>query len=122
MPKVNKQIWQQMRQEGLLISGLCAILEVCNVSDGDKKSKLAHAAVLLLTANREFNMKRRDLIRPDLNKQYGTLCNPSTAISTYLFGDELNKEVKLSPISLATKLPLSPVRITVQNLTGCPLA
>ena len=105
-PKVNKQIWQQMRQEtrntdsalqktqGLLVSGLCAVLEVRNVSDGDQKSKLAHAAVLLLTANREFNMKRRDLIRPDLNKQYGALCNPSTAISTYLFGDELNKEVE----------------------------
>ncbi|CAB3991522.1 Hypothetical predicted protein [Paramuricea clavata] len=104
--KVNKQIWQQMRKEtrntdsalqktqGLLISGLCAVLEVCNVSDGDKKSKLPHAAVLLLTANREFNMKRRDLIRPDLNKQYGALCNPSTAISTYLFGDQLNKEVE----------------------------
>jgi hypothetical protein len=48
------------KTQGLLISGLCAVLEVCNVSDGDKKSKLAHAAVLLLTANREFNMKRRD--------------------------------------------------------------
>ncbi|CAB4009624.1 Poly P3 [Paramuricea clavata] len=82
------------KTQGLLISGLCAVLEVCNVSDGDKKSKLAHAAVLLSTANREFNMKRRDLIRPDLNKQYGALCNPSTAISTYLFGDELNKEVE----------------------------
>ncbi|CAB4027812.1 Hypothetical predicted protein [Paramuricea clavata] len=82
------------KTQGLLISGLCAVLEVCNVSDGDKTSKLAHAAVLLLTVNREFNMKRRDLIRPDLNKQYGALCNPSTAISTYLFGDELNKEVE----------------------------
>ena len=82
------------KTQGLLISGLCAVLEVCNVSDGDQKSKLAHAVVLLLTANREFNMKRRDLIRPDLNKQYGALCNPSTAISAYLFGDELNKEVE----------------------------
>jgi hypothetical protein len=39
-------------------------------------------------------MKRRDSIRPDINKQYRGLCNPSTAISTYLFGDELNKEVE----------------------------
>ena len=38
-------------------------------------------------------MKRRDLIRPDLNKQYGSLCNPSTAPATFLFGYELNKEV-----------------------------
>jgi hypothetical protein len=56
-----------------------------------------------LTANREFNL--------------------STAILTYFFGDELKKKVEeLSPISLATMLPPSLIRITVQNLTGCPLA
>ena len=54
----------------------------------------AHAAVLLLPANRELNLKRTDLICPDLNKQYAALCNPSTAISTYLFGDDLNKEAE----------------------------
>ena len=105
-PKVNKQIWQQMRQEtrnadsalqkaqGLMIAGLCAVLEVCNKSVGDQKRILTHSAVLLLAANREFNLKRRDLIRPDLNKHYGSLCNPSVAISTQLFGDDLNKEVE----------------------------
>ena len=58
---------------------------------------MTHTAVLLLSANREnreLNLKRRDLIRPDLNKQYAPLCNPSTAVSTFLFGDDLNKEVK----------------------------
>ncbi|XP_028394531.1 uncharacterized protein LOC114518732 [Dendronephthya gigantea] len=105
-PKVNKQVWQQMRQEtrntdsalqkaqGLLISGLCAVLEVCNSSDGDKRRTLAHATVLLLSANREFNLRRRDFIRPDLNKQYSSLCNPSIPVSTNLFGDDLNKEVE----------------------------
>ena len=105
-PKVNKQIWQQMRQDtrntdsalqkaqGLMIAGLCAVLEVCNKSVGDQKRILAHSAVLLLAANREFNLKRRDLIRPDLNKHYGSLCNPSVAISAQLFGDDLNKEVE----------------------------
>ena len=39
-------------------------------------------------------LKRRDLLRPDLNKQYGALCNPSTPMSTFLFGDDLNKEVE----------------------------
>ncbi len=105
-PKVNKQIWQQMRQEtrntdsslqktqSLLVSGLCAVLEVCNIAVEDQKCKLAHAAVLLLAANREVNMRRRDLIRPDLNKQFSSLCNPSIAISAYHFGDDLNKEVE----------------------------
>ena len=105
-PKVNKQIWQQMRQDtrnadsalqktqGLMLSGLCAILQVCNKAVGDQKCILTHSTVLLLAANREFNLKRRDLIRLDLNKHYGSLCNPSVAISTQLFGDDLNKEVE----------------------------
>ena len=53
---------------------------------------LTHSIVLSLAANREFNLKRRDLLRADLNKQYAALCNPSTPVSQYLFGDDLNKE------------------------------
>ena len=105
-PKINKQIWQQLRQEtrnndsafqkaqSLLLSGLYAVLQLCNSANGDQRNVLTPTAVQLLSANRELNLKRRDLIRPDLNKQYGPLCNPSTAVSTFLFGDDLNKEVK----------------------------
>ena len=105
-PKINKQIWQQLRQDtrnndsaiqkaqSLLLSGLYAVLQMCNSSSGDQRNVLTHTAVLLLSANRELNLKRRDLIRPDLNKQYASLCNPSTAVSTFLFGDDLNKEVE----------------------------
>ena len=103
-PKINKQIWQQLRQEtrkndsafqkaqSLLLSGLYAVLQLCNSANGDQWNVLTHTAVLLLSANRELNLKGRDLIRPDLNKQYAPLCNPSTAVSTFLFGDDLNKE------------------------------
>ena len=105
-PKINKQIWPQLRQEtrnndsafqkaqSLLLSGLYAVLQLCNSANGDQRNVLTHTAVLLLSANRELNLKRRDLIRPDLNKQYAPLCNPSTAVSTFLFGDDLNKEVE----------------------------
>ena len=105
-PKINKQIWQQLRQEtrntdsafqkpqSLLISGLYVVLQRCNSSSGEQKNALTHTAVLLLSANRDLNLKRRDLSRPDLNKQYPSLCNPSTTMSTFLFGDDLNKEVE----------------------------
>ena len=105
-PKINKQIWQQLRQEtrnsdsafqkaqGLLMTGLYAILQLCQNEQGVPKDHLIDAVVLLMSANRELNLKRRDLLRPDLNKQYGALCNPSTPMSTFLFGDDLNKEVE----------------------------
>ena len=104
-PKINKKNWQQLRQErnndsafqkaqSLLLSGLYAVLQTCNGSSGEQKNVLTHAAVLLLSSNRELVLKRRDLIRPDLNNQYASLCNPSTPVSSFLFGDELNKEVE----------------------------
>ena len=82
------------KAQSLLISGLYAVLQMCNSSSGEQKNALTHTAVLLLSANRDPNLKRRELICPDLNKQYASLCNPSTTISTFLFGDHLNKEVE----------------------------
>ena len=70
------------------------MLQTCNSSSGQQENVLTHAAVLLRSSNRELSPKRRDLIRPDLNKQYASLFNPSTPVSSFLFGDELNKEVE----------------------------
>ena len=47
--------------------------------------------VLLLSLNRELVLPRRDLIRPGLNKQYASLCNPSTPVSSFLLGYKLKK-------------------------------
>ena len=61
-PKINKQIWLQLRQEtrnndsafqkaqSLLLSGLYAVLQLCNSANGDQINVLTHTAVLLLSA------------------------------------------------------------------------
>ena len=59
------------KAQGQMIADLCAVLEVCNKYVGEPKRILTHSVVLLLATNREFNLKRRDLIRSDLNKHYG---------------------------------------------------
>ena len=46
-----------------------------------------------MSGNREFNLRRRELLRPSLNSQYATLCNPSTPITSELFGDDISKEI-----------------------------
>ena len=112
-PKVNKLVWSQLKQEiknadsslqkgqELHMSSLYALLKVCNElaadDTGDKKkhlTTLTHALVLALSANRQFNLGRRELLRPHLNKQYQPLCNPSVPITSSLFGDDLNKEIE----------------------------
>ena len=120
-PKINKLIWQQLKQETkntdsafqkiqqLLLSSLYAILQVCNslsssqnTEDHNNIMMLTRSIVLSLAANRELNLKRRDLLRADLNKQYAALCNPSIPVSQYLFGDDLSKE--MDDLSKANKL------------------
>ena len=115
-PKINKQIWQQLRLEtrnndsafekaqSLFLSGLYAVLQLRNSANGDPRNVLTQTAFLRLSENRELNLKRRDLIRPDLNKQYAPLCNPSTAVSTFLFGDDLNKIKEVEELTKSQKL------------------
>ena len=120
-PKIDKPIWQQLKQETrntdsvfqkfqqLYLSSLYAVLYVCNrlsnmhnIEDNEKITMLTHSIVLVLATNQELRIKHRDLLRSDLNKQYAALCNPSTPVSKYLFGDDLNK--KMEDLSKAGQL------------------
>ena len=49
---------------------------------------------LLANANFKLNMKRRELIKPDLNPPYTSLCKDEIKPSTKLFGDDLSKHLK----------------------------
>ena len=73
-----------------------------NTEDNEKITILTHSIVLALATNQELHIKRRDLLRSDLNQQYAALCNPSTPVSKYLFGDDLNQ--KTEDLSKADKL------------------
>ena len=94
-PKVNTMLWGQLKQDqknldlslqkgqGHLMSSLYALLKVCNqlVDKADSKemlTTLTHAVVLSLSANRQFNLSKRELLRPHLNKNYQAMCNPIT--------------------------------------------
>ena len=72
-----------------------------NTEDNEKITMLTHSIVLVLATNQELHIKHRDLLRSDLNQQYAALCNPSTPVSKYLFGDNLNK--KMEDLSKASK-------------------
>ena len=40
------------------------------------------------------SLKRRDELRPHINKGFQSVCSKSTKITTFLFGDDLAKEIK----------------------------
>ena len=50
--------------------------------------------VLDCGANWKLNMKRRELIKPDLNPPYTRLCKEEVKLSSKLFGEDLSKQLK----------------------------
>ena len=77
----------------LLMAAMYATLEASRGACGTIKANLVHALVLILPGNRELNLKRRGLLRSDLNAQFSALCNLFTAISKELFGDDVGREI-----------------------------
>ena len=57
-------------------------------------SKLLDALAILGHSVTELNLQRRELIKPDLNRQYASLCSAQVPITSLLFGDNLSQQCK----------------------------
>ncbi|XP_061186239.1 uncharacterized protein LOC133194263 [Saccostrea echinata] len=115
VPKVNKEIWRQMKKKGFskkrdlrlmniqsaITKSTCAILSVADSLlkiDGEKHDKdirnCLDAIYLLGHANTTMSMQRRELLRPVLKSDYAGLCDSGTPVTSLLFGDDLPKSPK----------------------------
>ena len=52
------------------------------------------ALSLLTHVNYELNMQRKQLMKPDIGKDYAALCSPHVPFTDLLFGDDLQKQLK----------------------------
>ena len=102
MDRTRKVGLGMQKCQALFLRAAYAILKASRMAEGDLKTNFVHALVLMLAGNREFNLKRRDLLKPDLNTQFSTLCSVSTLISTGLFGYDVGKEI--DEVAKANKL------------------
>jgi hypothetical protein len=57
-----------------------------------KKSQI-DALALLGHANYHLSLRRRELLKPFLKKEYASLCSSQTAVSALLFGEELQTQL-----------------------------
>ena len=99
VPKTNRAVWNQLKDatkkadmgmqkcQKLFMTAMYAILEASRGACGTIKANLIHALVLILSGNRELNLKRRELLRPE---------GPVSRKSRKLFGPE-KLLVKLRP-------------------------
>ena len=119
VPKVNPEIWGKLthygKKQDLRLSAVQNLLVKVGTITAqstqklmDSRSRGAHDKQLdtgeLLTAqtdaiallghtNYELSPRRREAIKPNLNKEYGALCSSQTAVTTSLFGDELQSQL-----------------------------
>ena len=113
--KVNQLIWdnlsanvrsQDLRMQKVqtsLIKGITGVVLATNKVLGcldsilvgrDLIQSLSDSIAMLANANKEINMRRKEMIKPDLHDDYKHLCSSSIELTSFLFGDELPKQVK----------------------------
>ena len=51
------------------------------------------ALALLGHANYDISLRRREVIKPTLNREYGTLCSSQNPVTSLLFGDDLQAQL-----------------------------
>ena len=114
---VNEEIWDLLprksravdlafqRVQEPLLQGISALTKLAgklvkDINDGitpDTRHVLDHvmdSVAMLGNTNWKRNMKRRELIKPELNSPYTRLCKEDITLSTKLFGDDLSKHLK----------------------------
>ena len=114
---VNEEIWDLMsrktrsidlafqRTQEPLIQGLSALTNlavnlIAAIQQGKTPKprqileKVMDSIAILSHTNWKLNMKRRELIKPDLNPPYTRLCKEDIKPSAKLFGDDLPKHLK----------------------------
>ncbi|XP_022809676.1 uncharacterized protein LOC111346668 [Stylophora pistillata] len=114
---VNEEIWDLLprksravdlafqRVQEPLLQGISALTKLAgklvkDINDGktpDTRQMLDHvmdSVAMLGNTNWKLNMKRRELIKPELNPPYTRLCKEDITMSTKLFGDDLSKHLK----------------------------
>jgi len=115
-PRVNPGIWRKLREgtkkrdlqlykiQQSLIKGIIPVIRLTDKFINSKsfdvdecqhmKKQGLEALSLLTNASYELNIQRHLLMKPDIGKEYASLCSSQLPFTDYLFGDDLHKHLK----------------------------
>ena len=107
VPRVNTPVWKTLeayqRRHDVKITNIqktCAAVgsslayTLDMVYTAQLIRHVADAAAILGHINTDLSLLRRELMRPKLHTDYRNLCNPDHPVTSLLFGDDLQKEMK----------------------------
>lgn len=110
-PEVNPEIWGKLKTfqksrdlrmvnvQKTIIKATAAITEVANELfekkySSDAIKKLTDGIALLGHATYDLSLRRRDILRPSINKDLQALCNQQTPVTDLLFGNDIQNSLK----------------------------
>ena len=104
VPKVNPEIWSRISNLGQRQDLKFFAVQKALASAGSALAKLnsqwdtiltsqIDALALLGHANFQLSLRRREMLKPFLKQEYASLCSSQTAVSSLLFGDELQTQL-----------------------------
>lgn len=117
-PRLNDCVWNVISKDTKardavvqniqksIMKGLVPIIQVGDAllkAAQDKKdlpnaqeafAKMADGVTLVLAGNHNLNMLRRDMVKPDLNRDFKSICSQNCPITANLFGEDLPKRLK----------------------------
>ena len=113
--RVNDMIWQKCSPRTQSFDAKCQIVQNCIANSGNNLIQMLDRLGKMVKGNkelgeilqigtqsvaflghgfRELALRRRELIKPDLNPNFTQLCHPSVQFTDQLFGDEVDKQLQ----------------------------
>jgi len=110
-PEVNHEIWGKLKTpqktrdlrmsnvQKTIIKATVGVVEVANEliqakSNNNLLRKLTDSIALMGHATYELSLRRRDLMRPSINKELRALCNQQIPVTDQLFGNDVQNSLK----------------------------
>ena len=99
----KKRDFNLYKIQQVLIKGIIPVIKIADLCmSGDLRGdqaqqakRLALESLSLLThTNYELNIQRKLFMKPDIGKDYNALCSPHVPFTDWLFGDDLQKQLK----------------------------
>ena len=113
VPQVNPAIWRELDRfpkvrdvhmqstQELSARGLQLALAMKERPSSSEESKVEDVGAMCTTliallgnASLEMSFRRRELLKPSINRRYHSLCGPSTEVGVYLFGDRMAEDMR----------------------------